>query len=97
MTDYDRTTRKQANEITLLQNELLAKNAEIELLKSQLEKAGTKLENVYVVDSEYSISKLPPPDIDLLALRIKRAIRPFFSENIVQVISAIVDNEKANM
>jgi hypothetical protein len=97
MTDYDRTTRKQANEITLLQNELLAKNAEIELLKSQLEKAGTKLENVYVVDSEYSISKLPPPDIDLLAMRIKRAIRPFFSENIVQVISAIVDNEKANM
>jgi hypothetical protein len=88
---------KQAREIKLLTDELLAKSSELESLKSQLEKANTQLEHVYTVDSIHSIAKLPPPDVDVICMRIKRAIRPFFSENICQVISAIVDNERANI
>lgn len=95
--DHPQITRKQAHEIQLLQQELLAKNAENEALKSQLEKANTTIENIYTVDSDYSIAKLPPPEIDLLSMRIKRAIRPIFSENICAIVTAIIDNERANM
>jgi hypothetical protein len=88
---------KQAREIKLLSDELLAKSSELEMLKSQLEKANTQLEHVYTIDSIHGVSRLPPPDLEVICMRIKRAIRPFFSENICQVITAIVDNERANI